>query len=154
MRRTKRIIALERKLSHDKAAILNSAEVAALARQVRRVVGPLIADLPSAASVQIEDGVRWAAVRTCCQQARAQRGLSLKHVAVGLHLPQYRLKAIEHGAWAEFKADIAHRYFKYLGIDSWVAQWSQANPGLARRIGLFKVGARQRWKKRIATNAV
>jgi hypothetical protein len=106
--------ALENKLSRDKAAILNGAEVAALARQVRRLIDPLIADSAAAASVQVEDGVRWAAVRTRCQQARAERGLGIRHVSVALGLPQYRLKAIEAGALSELRPDMARRYFRFL----------------------------------------
>jgi len=154
MRRTNRVIALERKLSLDKAAILSPAEVAALARQVRRVVGPLIADSPAAASIRVKDGVRWAAVRARCQQARAERGLGLRDAAVALGLPQYRLKAIEAGAWRELKTDMAGRYFKFLGIDAWVARWCKANRGLARRAGLLQVGAQERLSRRTSKGAV
>jgi hypothetical protein len=146
--------ALERKLSLDRAAILNPAEVSALARQVRRLVGPLIADSPVAGGVRVEDGVRWAAVRARCQQARAERGLGIRHVAVGLGLPQYRVKAIEAGAFHEVRAEMARRYFRFLGIEAWVARWCKANPRLARRAGLLRRGAPEPSSKRTSKRAV
>ena len=145
---------LETKLSRDKAAILNRGEVAALARQVRHLIGPVIGNSPASAAVRIEDVVRWAAVRRRCEQARSERGLSIRHVSVGLGIPQYRLKAIEAGALNELRADMARRYFQFLGIEPWVAHWCEANPGLARRAGLLQVAAQERSSRRRSNGAV
>lgn len=54
----------------------------------------------------------------------------------GAGIPQYRLRAIEGGLLREVRADLARRYFYFLGIDEWVADWCRANLELATRIGL------------------
>lgn len=55
---------------------------------------------------------------------------------VALKVPRYRLEAVEAGRLGELTPEIAHRYFIFLGIESWVKRWLRANPGLARRAGL------------------
>jgi hypothetical protein len=54
-----------------------------------------------------------------------------------LGVPQYQLRAIEGGLLKEVHADVARRYFHFLGIDAWVADWCRANRDLATRVGLL-----------------
>ena len=118
-----------------------------MARQVRHFVGPILGDSPFAADIRVEDGVRWAAVRARCEQARGARGVGIRDVAVALGLPQYRLKAIEAGTLRELKPDMAQRYFAFLGIDEWVTKWCAANRGLARRAGLLRATVTRRRRR-------
>ena len=89
MRQTERMKALEKTLSLDEAAILSPAEVRILVREVRRLLGPAIDDSPVGATIRVEDSVRWASIGKRCRQARAERGLSIKHASVALGVPQY-----------------------------------------------------------------
>ena len=146
MRRTEAAEALEQKLARDRAALLSASEVRILAREVQRVAQWSL-DEPSLAS-RVEDAVRWASLRARCQQARGQRGLGIRHVAVQLQLPQYRLRAIENGHLSEFRSDVARRYFRFLEIEAWVAQWCKANRRLARRLGLGGTHGRDDRQKR------
>jgi hypothetical protein len=56
---------------------------------------------------------------------------------VALAIRQYRLRAIEGGVMREVRADLALRYFHFLGLDVWVADWCRTNRELATRVGLL-----------------
>ncbi len=68
-------------------------------------------------------------------------------MSVALGVPQYRLRAIEGGLLREVHSDLARRYFHFLGIDAWVADWCRANRELATRVGLLD-GTRTRSRRR------
>lgn len=44
---------------------------------------------------------------------------------------------------SDIQPDLAHRYFRFLGIEEWVARWCQANRELAMRAGLLEPEARR-----------
>jgi hypothetical protein len=127
---------LERKLARNRGAMLNQSEVSLLARVLRQEMARSFPGLDPERAPQADDVIRWHSIGVQCQQARASRGLSIRHASVGLRIPQYRLQAIESGALREFRADMARRYFRFLEIDPWIARWCRANPDLARRAGL------------------
>ncbi|MGQ0735813.1 MAG: hypothetical protein ACT4QD_19430 [Acidobacteriota bacterium] len=118
MRRTPALVRLERRLARDSTAILNSAEVRLLDREIRRA---LIASFPGIEEHlgDTEDSTRWHALGARCRHARGARGIREMSVAVGI--PQYRLRAIEGGLLREVRADLARRYFRFLEIEDWVA---------------------------------
>jgi hypothetical protein len=91
-----------------------------------------------------EDSARWQALGTRCRQARGAR--AIRDISVALAIPQYRLRAIEGGLLREVRADLGHRYFQFLGIDVWVADWCRANRELATRVGLLD-GTRTRSRR-------
>jgi len=124
---------LNRRLRRNNTVILTNAEVEVLVGEARRVFGPELADLLDTSRVKFEDVIRWSSLGARCQRARADRGVTIRDVAVALKVPQYRLQAIEKGALRELKPTIARRYFQFLGIESWVKRWSRANHELARR---------------------
>ncbi|MGH9199829.1 MAG: helix-turn-helix domain-containing protein [Vicinamibacterales bacterium] len=115
-----------------------------LDREVRRV---LVSSCPGidARVTQREDSTRWHALGARCRQARGARGI--RDVAVALGIPEYRLRAVEGGLLKEVRVDLARRYFRFLGIDEWVATWCRANRELATRIGLLD-GSRTRPRHR------
>jgi hypothetical protein len=80
--------------------------------------------------------------RVRCAQARGTRGI--RDIAVATGIPQYRLRAIETGRLTEFRLGLAGRYFRFLGIETWIAQWCRANRELATRVGLLDAGPRDR----------
>ena len=144
MRRTPALIRVERKLAKDPCAILSDGEIRVLDREVRRA---LVSSFPGIESrlAHSEDSTRWHALAARCRQARGARGI--RDVSVALGIPQYRLRAIEGGLLQEVRVDLAYRYFHFLGIDAWVADWCRANRGLATRIGLLD-GAATRPRRR------
>lgn len=133
MKPTPALVRLEKKLASDPCAILNTAEIRLLDREVRGV----IASYPGleAHLDRSEDPIRWHALGARCAAARGARGI--RDVSVALRIPQYRLWAIERGHLSEVRPDLARRYFRFLGIEAWVARWRRANPELARRAGLL-----------------
>lgn len=134
--------------ARDASAILNDAEVVALSGKIRRLVGPIAGKSAAGAGLRVDDVVRWTAVRTRCEQVRGCRRLSIKDVAVALQLPQYRLRAIEAGRLHELKADMAQRYFSFLGMDGWITDWCIANQDLARRARLLEACAYENGRKK------
>jgi hypothetical protein len=144
MRRTPALVRLEQKLAKDPCAILSSAEIRMLDGEVRRA---LVASFPGI-EVHLgpsEDSTRWHALGARCSHARGARGI--RDVSAALDIPQYRLRAIEGGLLREVRADLARRYFHFLGIDAWVADWCRANRELATRVGLLE-GTRTRSSRR------
>lgn len=129
---------LERKLRRSNAGILTDAEVRLGTAEIKRLLGWEATELLQGSRIRSQDTVRWSSLKTRCEQARAERGLTLKEAAGALKVPRYRLEAVEAGRLAELKPEIAHRYFSLLGIESWVKRWLRANPGLARRTGLVQ----------------
>lgn len=144
MRQTPALLRLERKLAKDPCAILSSAEIRVLDREVRRA---LVSSFPGIEPrlAHSEDSTRWHALGARCRHARGARGI--RDVSVALGIPQYRLRAIEGGLLQEVRTDLAHRYFHFLGIDEWVAAWCRANRELATRVGLLD-GAATRPRRR------
>ena len=132
---TPALIRLERKLARDRRAILSAADVRLLGNELRRALVTSFSDLPAEALERSEDTIRWHALGQCCQEARGVRGL--REVSVGSGIPQYRLRAVESGRLSEIRADVARRYFSFLGIEDWVARWCRANQDLAARAGLL-----------------
>ena len=132
---------LEKKLALDLRAILDTAEIRLLDREVRRA---LLASFPGVEAYldRTEDAIRWQALGARCAEARGARGI--REVSLALGIPQYRLRAIERGHLREIRPDVARRYLRFLGIEEWVARWCRANPALARRIGLLGDTPRRR----------
>lgn len=129
----------------DPCAILNAAGIRVLDREVRRA---LVASFPGieAHLAHSEDSTRWHALGARCRQARGARGI--RELSVALGIAQYRLRAIEGGLLKEVRADLARRYFHFLGIDDWVAAWCGANGELATRVGLLDGTRTRRGRRR------
>lgn len=129
---------LERKLRRNTASILTNAEVRLAAAEIKRLLGWEAAEFLQGSRIRPEDTIRWSSLKTRCEQARAERELTLKDAARALRVPRYRLEAVEAGRLGELKPEIAHRYFSFLGIESWVKRWLRFNSGLARRAGFVQ----------------
>ena len=136
MQKNETLTEVVRKLRRNKATILSDEEVDLLARAMRAVLGPAFAEIPRHLTVRVDDIVRWASLTARCEQARAERGISIKDVALALRLPQYRLKAVEAGTLREIKGEVALQYFRFLGMERWVKRWARANRELAVRVGI------------------
>ena len=135
MRDPKKIEALATKL-HKRTSILTDDEVALVTQEISRALGPESSEIIKSCGLVMSDTVRWGSLRARCEEEREKRGLSLKDISSDLKIPQYRLRAIEQGTLREMKAELAHRYFRYLGIESWVKRWARGNAELARRSGI------------------
>ena len=56
--------------------------------------------------------------------------------------------SIEGVGLTGFRVNLARRYFRFLGIEAWVAKWCHANRELASRVGLLDVTPRERGARR------
>lgn len=74
MKRTPALVRLEKKLASDPCAILDTAEIRLLDREVRRA---LIAWFPGVEAYldRTEDAIRWQALGAACAEARGARGI-------------------------------------------------------------------------------
>jgi hypothetical protein len=135
MTRTPSLVRLEKKLASDPCAILDTAEIRLLDREVRRALTASFSGVETYLA-RSEDTIRWHALGAQCAQARGARGI--REVSVALGIPQYRLQAIERGHLREIRPDLARRYFHFLAMEAWVARWCRANRELARRVGLLE----------------
>ena len=134
-----------KKLSADTASILTPGQIAVVTREVWRLVGPALSALSPNSAAPVGDVVRWSSLRTRCERARDERGMSVKDAALALRVPQYRLKAVERGTLSELQPEVARRYFRHLGIEAWVRRWCRANPEVAGRAGIapYRKGSRR-----------
>jgi hypothetical protein len=123
------------KRAADPTTILTDREVAFLAAELDRLMHGFGSKPPMTATFA-EDLVRWRAVQTMCERARGERGASVKDAAGALKIPQYRIKAVERGPCPEYRLAFAARYFRWLGLETWIGRWARANRELARRLGL------------------
>jgi len=135
MKDPKKIEALARKLRR-RASILTDDEVDFMIQEMRLALGPEMVEIMESHGLVMGDTVRWGSLRARCEEEREKRGLTLKDISLDLKIPQYRLRAIEEGTFREINPDFAHRYFNYLGIQSWVKRWARGNAELARRSGI------------------
>jgi len=84
--------------------------------------------------VNLADTVRFLPVTRRCIEGRENAGLSVKDVAKQLRVPQYRLREIESGHISQIQPMVLREYLGQLGLESWYAKWSRANPELATRL--------------------
>ena len=114
--------------------ILSEDEVRLLRRQLGKVLGPMIGEIPSHYGVEIEDTIRFGAAATRLREARESRGMDLKAAAKAIGVPQYRLRYIEECSVKNLRASDLRAYIEFLGLSRWFARWSGANPKLAARL--------------------
>ena len=136
MKDPKKIETLARKLRR-RTGILKDDEVAFITQETSLALGAELSEIIESYGLVMSDTVRWSSLQARCEEEREKRGLTLKDVSLDLKIPQYRLRAIEHGTLREIKPEFAHCYFDYLGIGSWVRRWARANAELARRSGVL-----------------
>jgi hypothetical protein len=151
MKRTPALVRLEQKLATDPCAILSASEIRLLDREVRRAVVSSFPGIEARLVRHSEDTIRWHALGARCREARGARGI--RDVSVALGIPQYRLRAIESGHVRDVRAGLARRYFRFLGLESWVARWCRANRELAARVGLLDSANQRSLRRRSLTAA-
>lgn len=134
MRRTPALTRLEQKLATDPCAILTGSEIRLLDREVRRALRSSFPEIDARFLERSKDTIRWHPLAARCREARGSRGI--RDVSVATGIPQYRLRAFEGCHPGELRAELAWRYFRFLGIDAWVTRWCRANRALAARVGL------------------
>ena len=141
VKRTPALLRLEKKLSRDPYAFFTPAEVRLLARQIRREFEAAFGESEGVNDSRVEDSVRWRPLGARCAEARAPHGS--RDLAAATRIPQYRLRAIEEGQFRAFRADLAWRYFRSLGIEDFASRWCRANRELADRVGMSAGSARR-----------
>ena len=119
----------------DPAAILTDREVRYLASQVEQALPTIPASIRTAVP-SAEDMVRWSAVAARCRQVRDERSWTTAEAASALKVARYKIDAVEKGPVRGYELEVAVRYFRLLGLETWIARWARSNPDLARRQGL------------------
>ena len=112
--------AAARRLTRRPSAILSAADVGLLSGELRRIMAASFPGLPASALARSEDTIRWHSLGARCREIRGPR--SIRDLSAALAIPQYRLNAIERGRLTEIRGDLARRYFRFLGMDTWVAR--------------------------------
>jgi len=116
--------------SHDhNSRILTTADVSALAKAVRVVIGPDVSTLALTLGVQAEEIIRLQSVAEQCARVRESRGSTFKDIAE-------ILKAIERGSLGEIRGEILGHYAEVLEIDQSLYKWVAANAALATKLNL------------------
>ena len=133
--------------------ILTPKEVEVAAEGIAKLFGPRIMSNLRSPGGSIRDGVRFHPVGARCTEAREQRGLTLRDAARHLQAPQYRLRAVESSLFAEIEPEVLKQYVGFLKLDSWLARWARANPGLARRLGVGRGAAGKGARSGLKTHA-
>ena len=141
--------ALAKKLRRQ-TSILTDEEVTFITNMTLNMLEDSFGDNPHFNTQSMERIVRWSSLRARCEREREKQGLSLKDASVRLKIPQYRLRAIECGELGTFEPAMAREYFRFLGIERWVAGWRKANHELAERAGFSSLTTerRERGKRR------
>jgi hypothetical protein len=119
-----------------KTSLLKDEEVAFITKMTLELLEDSFGDNPHFEARSMERIVRWLSLRTRCEREREKRGLSLKDASMQLKIPQYRIRAIEYGKLGTFEPEMARKYFRFLGIERWVARWRKANRELAELAGI------------------
>jgi len=115
--------------------ILTDAQVRMLSDQMRAVLADSFPGIDWSKH-DSERIVRMMALSARCKEAREERGLSIKEVADQLRIPQYRIKAIEAGTSAKLHPAHLQSYVDFLNLKRWLRQWGEANPELAKGLGI------------------
>jgi hypothetical protein len=117
-----------------KTSILNEREVGLLAARLRKLLGESVMHAADTYGVDVELMLRFGSVASRCQEAREDRGLSLKDAAAKLKVPQYRLKAIEASHIGAVDEVVLKSYVELLGLERWFGQWTRHNRALHAKI--------------------
>ena len=123
--------------------ILTRNEINLAAQGIAKWFGPHIMSSLSSRGSDLRDHLRFHPVGASCTEARERRGLTVRDVARHLRVPQYRLRAVESSLFPEIEPEVLKQYVGFLKLDSWLARWARANPGLARRLGVGRGAAGQ-----------
>jgi hypothetical protein len=127
---------LAKKHQSFRRRILTDDEIDAFSEHMRKAMGSSIVELSEAYGVSIEDGLRFQAVAARIEEARTNKGLTLKKVAETMKVPQYRLGYIEKSSLRNIDGATLLRYINFLGLATWFGRWKKANTALVERIGL------------------
>lgn len=127
---------LSKKEQQFRRKILSDEEVHALAKAAKELLGPEIMAISKSHSLGMEDSLRYMSLAARLEDARAERGLTLKDAAKELGAPKYRLEDVEKGSLKSLQPGLLLQYVEYLGLKAWLGKWEKANPALADRLGL------------------
>lgn len=132
---------------HLRRKILTEDEVRAFAKATKDLLGPEIMARSNKYHPSVEDGPRYMSLAARLEDARTERGLTLKDAAKELGAPRYRLEDVEKGHLRELNPALLSMYVDVLGLKSWFRKWKKANPELSERLGLATGAGAARNKK-------
>ena len=96
--------------------ILTDEEVRALSRAAAALLGPEIVAMSKGHDLSMEDNCRYMSLSARLEDARTERGLTLKEAAKELRTPKYRLEEVEKGRLRSLNPGLLLQYVDYLGL--------------------------------------
>jgi len=114
--------------------ILTHAEISVVSTLLNEILGKQVINFAESYGIKAEDMARFFQVASLCREKREEMGLSFKDLSSKLKIPQYRLKAIEHGRFSVVQLDVLEEYVAALGIAKWFNKWKTQNKELVETI--------------------
>ncbi len=127
---------LSRKQRQYRRRILTDDEVRAFAKATKALLGPELLAISKNHHLGMEDSLRYMSLAARLEDARTERGLTLKDAAKDLRAPKYRLEDVEKGDLKNLKPGLLLQYVDYLGLKVWFSKWKKANVEFSKRLGL------------------
>lgn len=130
-------IAPELKQKHQafRRRLLTDDEIKAFTAHMSEFMGPAFVAMADVYGLSVEDSLRFQSLAVRLEEARTEKGLSLKEAAASLKVPKYKLDYIERTSMGNISPEIALRYIDFLGLTRWFYRWKKANAELAGRMG-------------------
>jgi len=114
--------------------ILTNAEISIVSELLHEALGKQVINLVESYGIKVEDTARFFPLASLCREKREEMGLSFKDLSSKLKVPQYRLKAIEHGRFSEVQFNVLEEYVAVLGMGKWFNKWKTQNKKLVETI--------------------
>ncbi len=124
-----------------RSTILTDAEVKAATDAAGSVLGRECLKTAEKLGFDFDATMRLKSLGARCQEERRRFGLGIKEVATQLDVPQYRIRAVENCRQQEIMPDVLRSYLGFLELAEWAGHWAEANPELARHLGLVRPSA-------------
>ena len=90
----------------DAEEIINQVGVEKVVAMMREALGPDLFDACERLGVDAETIIRYMPLSDKFKEARAERNLTIKEVAVQLKEPQYKIKAVEKGEFKQIDVEV------------------------------------------------
>ena len=114
--------------------ILSKEQAGLVMEKMKAMLGPDITNILSKSSLNANHLVRFMYTGRLCKNCREEKGLSINEVAQELHVPQYRIRAIEEICWGEIKSEVLDRYIEFLGLGKTFNEWLINNRDVYREM--------------------
>jgi hypothetical protein len=109
-----------------------------IAKGVFEILGSNFKEAVDKYDINMKDMIRFQLVSEMCRTKREKKGLTFRHIALTLKVPQYKLKYIESSNVKDINVDILEDYIDYLGLRRWFNAWKRHNLDVYKRLSRGK----------------